>query len=439
MAPKKDKMKEDLSPLVDKQIPESISLAKSGRLKEAIEQLYSLEKQTRQAEDQISTSRVAKAIINLCFEANELNLLNENLKTLAKRRGQLRTVIQDFVGEAMTYLDKLNKEDKLTLLATLREITEGKMFVEIERARLTEILAKMKEADGNIAEAANIMQEIQVETFGQMDRKEKTNFILEQVRLCLDKKDYVRAQILSNKISKKAINEPELQDLKIKYHGLMITYFLHDRQYLNICKAYMSIYDTPKIQDNEAAWKQALEHAVVFAILSPYNNEQSDVLARISLDKKLEKLPLYKTLVTAFMTKEIINWNEFKTFYGREFQRFEIFNKESGQSWEDLQKRIVQHNLRVIAGYYSRITMMRLSDLLGLSADETEKHISDLVVSKSIYAKIDRPAGIINFTRQKNPNDFLNDWASDISRLLSLMERTSHLIDRENMVHKIDS
>lgn len=44
-----------------------------------------------------------------------------------------------------------------------------------------------------------------------MDRKEKTNFILEQVRLCLDKKDYVRAQILSNKISKKAINEPELQ------------------------------------------------------------------------------------------------------------------------------------------------------------------------------------------------------------------------------------
>lgn len=112
MAPKKDKMKEDLSPLVDKQIPESISLAKviifdqtlvlfenstfilkqSGRLKEAIEQLYSLEKQTRQAEDQISTSRVAKAIINLCFEANELNLLNENLKTLAKRRGQLRTV-----------------------------------------------------------------------------------------------------------------------------------------------------------------------------------------------------------------------------------------------------------------------------------------------------------------------------------------------------------
>lgn len=71
-------------------------------------------------------------------------------------------VIQDFVGEAMTYLDKLNKEDKLTLLDTLREITEGKMFVEIERARLTEILAKMKEADGNIAEAANIMQEIQV-------------------------------------------------------------------------------------------------------------------------------------------------------------------------------------------------------------------------------------------------------------------------------------
>ncbi len=44
-----------------------------------------------------------------------------------------------------------------------------------------------------------------------MDRLEKTEFILEQVRLCLDKKDFIRAQILSNKISKKAINEKEFQ------------------------------------------------------------------------------------------------------------------------------------------------------------------------------------------------------------------------------------
>ena len=41
----------------------------------------------------------------------------------------------------------------------------------------------------------------QVETYGSMERKEKVEFILEQMRLCLATKDYIRAQIISKKIS----------------------------------------------------------------------------------------------------------------------------------------------------------------------------------------------------------------------------------------------
>ena len=36
-----------------------------------------------------------------------------------------------------------------------------------------------------------------------MERDEKVHFIIEQVRLCLAKKDYIRAQIISKKISTK--------------------------------------------------------------------------------------------------------------------------------------------------------------------------------------------------------------------------------------------
>lgn len=42
-----------------------------------------------------------------------------------------------------------------------------------------------------------------METFGSMERKEKVEFILEQMRLCLAKKDYIRTQIISKKISLK--------------------------------------------------------------------------------------------------------------------------------------------------------------------------------------------------------------------------------------------
>ena len=55
------------------------------------------------------------------------------------------------------------------------------MFVEVERARLSKQLASMHEAKGEISEARKIMQDTTVDTLGGMDRREKTEFILEQV------------------------------------------------------------------------------------------------------------------------------------------------------------------------------------------------------------------------------------------------------------------
>lgn len=441
MTKKKDKMQEDFSGVVSTMIPENQKLAKNGKIQEALDNLYSLEKQTRQAEDQISTSKVAIAIIKICFEAKNYELLNQNLQILAKRRGQSRVVVQDFVKEAMNYLDLLPKEEKLKLIDNLRNITEGKMYVEIERARLTKILAKMKEEEGNISEAANILQEIQVETYGQMDKKEKVQFILEQVRLCLDKKDYIKAQILSNKINKKILLDPDFQDLKIQFYKEMIRYYFHDRKYLDICRSYLAIYETPKVQENEQLWKEYLQLVAIFIVLAPRDNEQSDLLGRVSLDKNLKQLVPYQKLVELFTTIELMRWPEFEANYRPQLNKHSIFTElVDGKNilWDDLRIRVIQHNIRVISTYYSRITMKRFAQLLNLSADETEGFLSDLVVEKTIFAKIDRPAGIITFRKQKDPNEFLNEWAGSIGSLLNLLDKTCHLINRENMVYKIE-
>jgi len=45
---------------------------------------------------------------------------------------------------------------------TLRAVTEGKIHVELERARLTRQLAKIRESEGKVAEAADLMSEVQV-------------------------------------------------------------------------------------------------------------------------------------------------------------------------------------------------------------------------------------------------------------------------------------
>lgn len=55
--------------------------------------------------------------------------------------------------------------------------------------------------------------------------------------------------------------------------------------------------------------------------------------------------------------------------------------------------------------------------------------------SKFVYAKIDRPDGIVKFGRKQTYTDNLNDWSDSISSMLDLVENTCHLIQKEQMVH----
>ncbi|ORY01231.1 PCI-domain-containing protein [Basidiobolus meristosporus CBS 931.73] len=433
-------MEKDYSDVVDVQLPEAEQLAKSGELRKALEQLLSLEKQTRTAGDLASTTRILTGIVKICYESNDWKTLNEYVVLLSKKHGQLKQAITKMVQEAMSYLDKTpDMPTKLELIDTLRNVTEGKIYVEIEKARLTRMLSKIKEDEGNVAEAADILQELQVETFGSMEKREKTDFILEQMRLCLAKKDFIRTQLISRKISTKFFNEPEQADLKLRYYDLMIQYALHEGEYLNICKYYRQIYDTESIKKDESKWKEVLQNVVLFIVLSPFDNEQSDLINRIAEDPNLAKLPLYKELLKSFITIELMRWPRVEEIYGPALKSTAVFSqKETGNDrWNDLHKRVIEHNIRVVAKYYTRITTKRLTQLLDLSDRETEEFLSKLVVSKTIYARIDRPAGIISFSAPKDPNQVLNDWSHDVNSLLGLIEKTTHLINKEEMVHKI--
>lgn len=85
------------------------------------------------------------------------------------------------------------------------------MFVEVERARIILRLSRMKEAEGNLAEASALLQEVQIETSIAMEKHEKTDFILEQMRLVIARKDFVRCQIVSKRLNRKLLEAPDFQ------------------------------------------------------------------------------------------------------------------------------------------------------------------------------------------------------------------------------------
>ena len=80
-------------------------------------------------------------------------------------------------------------------------------------------------------------------------------------------------------------------------------------------------------------------------------------------------------------------------------------------------------NIRIIAKYYSRIKLERLSTLLDLPAKETEETLSRLVVSGTVWARIDRPAGVVNFRAKRDAEEVMNDWSSDMQKLLGHVEK----------------
>lgn len=445
------KMEVDFSDTVDKKLPEYQELAQKGDVKQALEKLMALEKQTRLAADAQSTKRVLVAIVRLCFDVGDWTSLNEHIILLTKRRGQLKMAVQGMVEECCKYVHQTpGMEVKLKLIDTLRAATEGKIYVEVERARLTLDLAEIKEEQGDIAGAATILQDLQVDTYGSMQREEKVRFVLEQMRLCLAKKDFVRAQIVSKKISTKFFTESEsdeVQELKLKFYNLTITLGHHDNDYLAICRDYMSIYQTPQVLSDEVKWKEALKKVVLYCILAPYGEEQSDLVHRIAKDKKLEQLPTYKEVLDCFTRVELLNWSNFQVSYGdvlrmgsSEEPATDVLqpNSDDGDKhWEELRKRIVEYNIRVVSEYYTRIRTDRLSELLHLPEQDVEDFVSRLVTSKTIFAKIDRPAGIVSFQQTKDPSEVLNEWSHSLNSLMTLVTKTTHLINKERMVHAV--
>eukprot|EP01027_Heterolobosea_sp_BB2_P028110 GEZU01044044.1.p1 GENE.GEZU01044044.1~~GEZU01044044.1.p1 ORF type:complete len:446 (-),score=167.70 GEZU01044044.1:104-1441(-) len=432
-----EKMEEDFTEKVEKQIAEARTIFQSGRLFDAVEHLLSLEKQTRLGNDTKSTGTLAVEVVKMCAEAGDWKALNNYVVIISKRRAQLKMAVKKMVEEAMNWLDKTpNKETKLELIATLRNVTEGKIYVEVERARLTRILAKIREDEGKIAEAADIIQEVQIETVGSMERREKIDFILEQMRLCLDKKDYVRTSLISQKITRKSLTDKEVQDLKIRFYDLMIRYYTHFAHYIDIFTSYQAIYDTPVIQEDKAKWEEALQYMIIFLILSPFNERQNDFMQIVINDRKLEDIPVLKELLQRFIDYEIIFWPEFERQYSF-LKNHPIFTapEVGAKRWQDLHNRVIEHNIRVIAKYYSKIQLKRLAELLHLDQLQAEKFVSDSVTDKMIYAKIDRIDGVVNFSKPKDHTDVLNDWSSDITQLLGLVEKSCHLINKENMLH----
>jgi len=146
--------KVDLSAETDAKISQAQQLVQSGQLREALALLAALEKKCRVGNDNASLARVCEASLKYCKEAGDEEALLTTLETLATRRSQKTSAVRALVKTAMPWcmnepyepipVSGKEKEFRDKLVVALREITDGKIFLERERAQLTRVFATIK-------------------------------------------------------------------------------------------------------------------------------------------------------------------------------------------------------------------------------------------------------------------------------------------------------
>lgn len=346
-------------------IPESLALFAERGLDEAINLCLGLEKKCRLANDMHTLKEVCLHMIRLCKEKEDWPKLNSTLAVINKRRAQSKTAVAAIVEEAYGYIDKTpSLAAKIELIKTLKEICQGKIYAEAESARLHLLLAKIYEEQGDVGAACDEIQDVHVETYGSLSKIEKAEYILHQIRLNLLRKDFVRALIQSRKMNRTTIEEDGFEDIKVRFYQMMVEYHTHEDDVWSMSQSYYKIYDTSITKQDAAKADDALQSAVIMCLLSKYDNHQSDFMHRLRGMKAIAAMPVFHLALTLFTTKEVIAY----PFKGLSvIEEHACLCTEAGGAEFNcklLHKRIIQHNLRVMAGYYEKIRSQRLASML---------------------------------------------------------------------------
>lgn len=496
----------------------------SGDVDGAIESLYTAEKKARVAGESAAAASAAVAACTIAWEHRGLAGIQSVLPALARRRAQLSRVISDMITWALTILaddaqvstsTPQGTATRVALLQLLREVAEGKIYVELERARITRDLAQIRESEGNVVEAFTLMSEVSVETIGNMSSEEKASFLLEQLRLTLAQEEYVRAGIIAGKVARSSLEAAGLQAEKETYYNQLMALHAHEQDFAALAGDCAALYDTPKTQQDSSKAAATLSSAVLYTILAPLTAEElaaergeaepelglalpSEVVKRAGTGSSMagptstatlhtqagaqepervtklaavklgnakatgsnpiaagkadpfsrraalqtladsravsDTLPALHNLVKAFLASQLMPWPPAPAIAAA-LEHAPVFKQHP--EWADsLRQRVMQHNLAVLSQCYTRIPMARLCELTSLSAAEAEKEIATLVTAGTLWARMDRPAGIVSFAAPAAPVQVLTEWANGISGMLKVLDATSNLIARERMVHQ---
>ena len=438
----------------------SEEILKDVELKKLIDE----EKVTRLEGEFEKNKSICVKIFSILQKRNDFQNFLKIFEYLTQRRNQSRESIIYMVKNCLNEIlpNLKNHKDSTDLLQTIIKVTEGKIFVEYEYSQAIRKMTEIYLMNNKIVEAAKLIQDVQIEAFGSLENDYKVDYILFQMQVLLEKGDYVRTLIVSNKIKRNHLDDDGFELLKIRFFRLMIEYFMHEKKYIDVSKSYKTLYDfvksindklidieknnkeiKPKIIENylkinkENDLKKLFENYVLFLSICPPELETKNMLNEliIKYKKELDKDENILYIVEKRLSDDIIliDNNLFN-----KYKDYEIF-KKNPDLIKLFRKHWIQHDLSLFEKFFAKIHIKRINDMTLIPVDEIEKEIADMVVNNYIYAKINRIEKIVNFRKKTDYHDVLDNFNYDMDNMLKKIEETCHLINKEYLKYNIKS
>ena len=311
----------------------------------------------------------------------------------------------------------------------------SQLFLEVELAQLTRLLSRLQFRGGDHKAAAATLLELHVETQTRLPLLLKIDFLLEQLRLCLDTDDLVHALVVIRKIparkvfgvkapaslsgadlpptpsgggdgsgeASQASSQPPLpvatQGLAIRYYYLVVQYHARHAHYLKMTEAFLSLLGLPIVQENVSLRSCALDHAIFCTALAPRGPAQQAQLHTLAQRTDLHlATPEANKLVRLLTSARIVMWDEVKVLVEQvgtrsdrqvrlfldptppaqadeelSYFRRQHYNSLGEQRVHHLLRRVVSHNLAILARFYSAITFETACTLLAIDVPTLEQ------------------------------------------------------------------
>ena len=380
-----------------------------------LKKLIDEEKATRLENEYEKNRTICKKILEIIHGRNDFQNFLKLFEYLTQRRNQSResiiAMVKYCINEILPNLK--NNKDSSDLLNTIIKVTEGKIFVEYEYSQAIKKMTEIHLRNKQIDEAAKLIQDVQIEAFGSLENDYKIDYILFQMKVLIEKGDFIRTLIVSNKIKKNHLDDEGIELLKIRFYKLMILYYIHEKKYIEVAKCYKTLYDfiksindsleevekknkelKPKVLDNyiqakkENDLQKLFENYVLFLSICPPELEERNMLNEllIKYKKELDKNKNILFIVEKRLSDEIIliDNNLFN-----KFKDFDIF-KENPELIKLFRKYWIQHDLSLFEKFFAKMHIKRISEMTLVPIDEIETEIADMVVNNYLYARINR-------------------------------------------------